>query len=765
MILEKQKQANVLEEGQSSQDSIGMSLDLDSAQILMQMLSKNLYSDAIGSTIRECASNALDSHRRAGTTDPIIVSFKPNKQDNYEFSVEDFGTGLDADDVRNIISKYGKSTKRNSANELGMMGLGFKAPLAYSSSFYFVARKNGMERKYMMYEGEETNTIDLLYEAPTTERNGVKVIIPIAWRDKYNFISKIKEQLAYFESVYFDVPGLHIDNDFTIIRHDHFQWSPLCENNHMHICLDNVYYPLDFNKLGLDTIYLPVALRFNLTDGIFPTPNREALRYTEEAKQVILNKLTLAANYFIEKYNESVRDGEDALAIFNHYGQSDRDIQIFEKKTNVKSLEKYATIKFIDPKIKGLENLNVREMWSLKDYIFQEWKIKFHLYNKRFNNYGTRWNDLNIHRLNGDEPIYCYSDKISGITKDYMRSVHNGKSVYFVKKEKPIPLMGNSKIKSGIYDNYHNLLKLYDHPKNEWRKRIQDFQKFMEMLTSKFINLDEVVVPDSFIQSKKKNKSFVSATSATSPKARRVKLQGEVTGKQATTLERWVEGKNCKWVPTVIQMKDAHKLRHLVVYGKQEWTDQMDKYFNVFCGGVKFMIFSEREMNNLKDVKLHNWIKMEDFVKGEHKAFRRIVTAAVIKRFIDSHHYVFYRIKEMAKISNDLYDKIESLQKYVNANHKSGRDDTYSAMIEVADAHNLYDEPIYTTYKSVKAVFEKLPFIDAMFGSMSYNNQPIIDATIDLFKYYKQRIDWKHYNIKLNEDRLAPVEDVEEITA
>ena len=61
MILEKQTEAIVHQEGQS-QDSIGMSLDLDSAQILMQMLSKNLYSDSIGSTIRECASNALDSH-------------------------------------------------------------------------------------------------------------------------------------------------------------------------------------------------------------------------------------------------------------------------------------------------------------------------------------------------------------------------------------------------------------------------------------------------------------------------------------------------------------------------------------------------------------------------------------------------------------------------------------------------------------------------------------------------------------------------------
>ena len=254
MILEKQKEANVLVDGQS-QESIGMSLDLDSAQILMQMLSKNLYSDDIGSTIRECASNALDSHRRAGVKDPIIVSFKESSSYNYEFSVEDFGIGLDADDVKNIISKYGKSTKRESTTELGMMGLGFKAPLAYSSSFYFVCRKDGIERKYMMYEGEDVNTIDLLHEAPTTERNGVKVIVPVKYQDQYQFRKKIKEQLCYFEDVYFDVPSdSSIHNEFVISRHPDFQFSELCESRELHVCLDNVYYPLDFDKIGSSRI-------------------------------------------------------------------------------------------------------------------------------------------------------------------------------------------------------------------------------------------------------------------------------------------------------------------------------------------------------------------------------------------------------------------------------------------------------------------------------------------------------------------------------
>jgi len=303
---ENQKQATVLQTGES-QTSIGMSLDSESTQMLMQMLSKNLYSDPIGSTVRECASNALDSHRRAGVTDPIIVSLKINEQNNYEFAVEDFGTGLDADDVENIISKYGKSTKRDSNVELGMMGLGFKSPLSYTSSFYFVCRKNGVERKYMMYEGEDVNTIDLLYEAPTDQRNGVKVIVPVKGGDAFTFLGKIKNQLAYFESVYFDVNVKNsiITNNFKIHRAENFQVSDMNTDTYMHICLDNVYYPIDFSKLGIANIAVPVGLRFSLTDGLFPTPNREQLIYSSTAIKTIKAKIEKVATYMVEKYNEN----------------------------------------------------------------------------------------------------------------------------------------------------------------------------------------------------------------------------------------------------------------------------------------------------------------------------------------------------------------------------------------------------------------------------------------------------------------------------
>ena len=121
MIINKTSEVEILQTG-NGEDSIDMTLDMSSAHILMNMLSKNLYSDGIGSAIRETVSNSLDSHRRAKCNKSIIVSLLLNSENEYEFSSEDFGTGLDADDVKNIISKYGMSTKRLEANSLGAMG-------------------------------------------------------------------------------------------------------------------------------------------------------------------------------------------------------------------------------------------------------------------------------------------------------------------------------------------------------------------------------------------------------------------------------------------------------------------------------------------------------------------------------------------------------------------------------------------------------------------------------------------------------------------
>ena len=616
MILEKQKESHILEEG-TTQETVKMSLDLDSAQVLMQMLSKNLYSDSIGSTIRECASNALDSHRRAGSDEPIIVSFKRNSQaDTYEFAVEDFGIGLDADDVRNIISKYGKSTKRDSNTELGMMGLGFKAPLAYSSSFYFVARKDYMERKYMMYEGEDTNSIDLLYEKPTAEPNGVKVIVPVNYSDRYHFTNKIKEQLAYFENVYFDVESMgswSIDNNFTIHRAEHFQYSSLATTNEMHLCLDNVSYPIDWDKLGIDRIGLKLALRFSLSDGLFPTPNREAIRYTQEAKETILKKIVTVANVFMNKFNDAITTQSDIKTIMEFYSRNNKHIKSWYKATDddifIDELVKHSTIPVAQPKLDNIKLLNLERLAvKSKEYVLAEYQFKYRFANGKFQNMKSYYHSyLRMVDLTGHNcgAVYIYNHELSKGKQDYLRSIlPDNKHIYFVKKS---PFKLRSKTGQTDYAKYYDsVLNLSMYPKTQWRQLIQEFQYIVNLYQKDFIDADAIEIPQSFKDAQKAKRMKVTIAAVKGPK--KVRMRGEFSGKVGTKTEVNLSDQHAKFVPNTYKMEDIHKLKMLHVYAKEADKKKMDNLWSCFNKHAAFILVAQATYDNLQKADLHNWI-------------------------------------------------------------------------------------------------------------------------------------------------------------
>ena len=769
MILEKQTESHILEEG-STQETVKMSLDLDSAQVLMQMLSKNLYSDSIGSTIRECASNALDSHRRATSELPIIVSFKRNSQaDTYEFAVEDFGIGLDADDVRNIISKYGKSTKRNSNTELGMMGLGFKAPLAYSSSFYFICRKDFMERKYMMYEGDDTNSIDLLYEKPTAEPNGVKVIVPVKWADRYNFANKIREQLAYFENVYFDVDPMgsySVDNDFTIHRAEHFQYSSLATNNDMHLCLDNVSYPIDWEKLGIDRIRIKLALRFSLSDGLFPTPNREALRYTQEAKETILKKIATVADVFMEKFNDAITTQSDIKAIMEFYSRNSKHINSWYKSTNddiqIDELVKHAKIPVAKPKLDNIKLLNLERLAvKAKDYILAEYKFKYKFTNSKFQamkNYF--YEHLRIADMTGSYfgGVYIYKHDFPKSKQDYLRTVlPSNKQIYFVKKS-PFKLM--SKNDNNDYSKYyHAILGLDKYPKHQWRQLIKEFQYVVGLYAKDFIDADAIEIPQSFKDEQKAKRMKITVAAAKGPK--KVRMKGEFSGKVGTKTELNLSDQYAKFVPTIYKFENIHKLTKLHVYAKEADKKKMDGAWSCFNKHAVFVIVAQATFDNLQKADLHNWITIDKFMEGKNRPFKTVATEFLISDLIQNYSATFKRIATVREISTDLADKLQTLWEYHNRQYRSYADDnTRKAVIDHAIANNLFDQPIYLIYKQVNEVFTKLTFLDAILDTMGYthskHNSPMMVAIVDLFKYHKHKVNLEHYKIKLTED--APLE-------
>lgn len=753
MILEKQKEAMVFADGETN-ESIGMSLDLDSAQILMQMLSKNLYSDSIGSTIRECASNALDSHRRAGVEDPIVVNFKLDDSNNYVFSVEDFGIGLDADDVRNIISKYGKSTKRNSNTELGMMGLGFKAPLAYSSSFYFICRKDGIERKYMMYEGEDTNTIDLLYEKATEERNGVKVIVPVKWGDRDQFFKKMKEQLAYFEDVYFDVNvNSHvIDNTFTIYRGENFQYSQLASDEYLHICLDNVYYPIDFSKLDIShQLQFPVALRFSLSDGVFPTPNREAIRYTQEAKQIIMDRLKEMANFFVGKYNEQMTACKTYQQVKEYYDTSKRTIEVVPGiKLNVGYLSIFSDVTINEPQMEGVKHLDLNKLVKNDNYIMKEYRVTQIFNRGKFRETKSNgWNaDVNIMNINPDDNknTYLYSSKLSETKKAYLRTflTNNWKTFYFIRKSTSFPLLPKSG-NMGAYDNYYKILSLNTIQKKYWREAIVEFQNILKTITSNLLDLDAVVIPETFVQARRQITTRGAST-------RREKMVGDIIVKKAAPLERFVEGKHCKFVADTWSLKEVAKKRCLLVYSHHDDALKLDRLHAISYGRMDITVItlSSREIKVLEDLGLNNTISYSKFMEGTNRPFKKLITAWLINQLITDQNYVFRNYNALTDVSTELVDKIRMLDMYKQKNYTQSNDEIYQAMYEVTKENNLFDYSIYHEYIQMKQTLEKLYFLNSILGAINcYNNNihpGVKKCIVDLLKYHKVKVNLKHYS-------------------
>lgn len=163
------------------------------------ILSSGLYSDKIAAPIRELCCNAYDAHVAAGNQEAAFEVTLPNHL-NPTFSVRDYGTGLSNDDVRNLYTTYFDSTKTDSDEMIGALGLGSKSPFAYTSSFSIESRFNGKLSSFAAYINEfgVPALSALLEDTPTDEPNGMTISFPVKSDDINKFADRAKRILMYF---------------------------------------------------------------------------------------------------------------------------------------------------------------------------------------------------------------------------------------------------------------------------------------------------------------------------------------------------------------------------------------------------------------------------------------------------------------------------------------------------------------------------------------------------------------------------------------
>jgi len=266
-----------------------------------QILSSGLYSNKIRAIIRELSCNAYDSHVAAGVPDKKFEVHLPTAVEPW-FSIRDFGVGLDQTQVKNLYTTYFESTKTDSNDYVGALGLGSKSPFSYTDNFTVTAIKNGLKGVYTAFVNPQgVPSVALMTESKTRELTGVEIRMSVDNNsDFYKFTDEALRVYRYFatrpvvkgpsgftfsEIEYEDrdvIPGVHVRDAF--------------RSNFSNAIMGNICYPIDVpNKektIGELAHLLSCGLDIHFPIGSLDfQASREGLSYIPQTIDAIKAKL------------------------------------------------------------------------------------------------------------------------------------------------------------------------------------------------------------------------------------------------------------------------------------------------------------------------------------------------------------------------------------------------------------------------------------------------------------------------------------------
>lgn len=293
-------------EGTLDGERVGMTIDMGALAHIMSVLT-DLYSDPEMAVIREYSTNALDAHVAAGITDPIEVTL-PTPLSPF-LRIRDYGTGLDADDIRDIYSRYGTSTKRDSDEVVGMLGLGCKSGLTYADQFTLTGIKGGVMTQVQIGRDEDgAGSMTIVAQHPTDDRSGVEVTIPAKRQNALE--SKARDFFRFWTPGTVLVNGEHPKRIDGMWLTDRLLVTTECDQHG--VVMGNVFYPLRTQYRGMveDVEAWPTFDRHTRRGIAFVdigevnfTPSREALQMTPRTKET----LERLAGEFQDTLDESCR--------------------------------------------------------------------------------------------------------------------------------------------------------------------------------------------------------------------------------------------------------------------------------------------------------------------------------------------------------------------------------------------------------------------------------------------------------------------------
>lgn len=246
------------------------------------ILSSTLYSNKFEAIVRELSCNAYDSHVSAGNKETPFELHLPTTLEPW-FSIRDFGTGLTKDEVRSIYTTYFESTKNNSNDFIGALGLGSKSPFSYSDNFTVTAIKDGKKSIFTAFINDEgVPSVALMLEQDTTDQSGVDVKFAVHEKDFSSFSYAASNVLSFFNPL---PTFTSIDVPIQTYNTESIKGVPntrrLVNKINSVALMGNVCYPIDaslFDHSVSSILKTGLLLEFNIGD-LDVQANREGLSY------------------------------------------------------------------------------------------------------------------------------------------------------------------------------------------------------------------------------------------------------------------------------------------------------------------------------------------------------------------------------------------------------------------------------------------------------------------------------------------------------
>lgn len=384
-----------------------------------RLLTDDLYSDKIKALVRELSTNANDSEKEAGNSGNFEVHL-PTLLQPY-FYIRDYGTGMSPEMIVETYTVFFESTKDDSNEFTGCLGLGSKTPLHYNTKSCTVnSWHGGMHYIYSCFMGNDgcPAYVELSRKA-SDEPNGVKVEFPVNKNDIESFYDRAKEVYKWFDhSPKFIGKTINIEKpEYTITGNG---WS--LSNCDAGVLMGGILYPIEVGKnKELDKynrlINSGLILKANIGDVEF-NMSREHLSYS-----------SYTVHYLVSKFEEIKAEYATVLQL-----EIDKCTSYFDaqKKFNEISHNKLTNIFGVrakDMKFNGVELKETINCFGMNCLFYRR-----HHYNKTLHKVDIHNSNHTIVNISSGLILVVNEAKVGCVTRisKYIDNIHSNGNGYNV---------------------------------------------------------------------------------------------------------------------------------------------------------------------------------------------------------------------------------------------------------------------------------------------------------------------------------------------